>query len=340
MTTVRTTHQTPTPPDPGGAAGPLTERYVHAATRRLGDDQRDDVAMELRGDIADRVEALQASAPALSAEEAERTALLELGDPDRLAASYSGAPQHLVGPELFPVYVRVLRGVLLAVVPVVTAIVAVVSTLDGDGIGAVLGTAAWTALTTSVHIVFWTTLTFAILERSASPTQESLGLEPWSPDQLPDLPRAARGSLGETVTNIVWLGLLAGFLVWQQVVSPTWFDDERVPLLDPDLWNLWIPVILAGLAFEGLFEIVKYRAGGVWTPRFAAINTLTGLVFAAPIGWLASEERLINPAFTSLAQSHWAEFDAGVAHLVVLVTAVAIWLWDTIDGWRRTRLST
>lgn len=335
MTTVHTTDQSQWP---HRAPDTLTERYIHAVTRRLGDDQRDDVALELRADIADRVEALCASTPALSPAEAERTALLELGDPGRLSASYSGAPQHLVGPELFPVYARVLRGVLLTVVPIVTAIVALVSTLDGDGLGGTIGTSVWTALTTSVHIAFWTTLTFVILERSASPTQESLGLEPWAPEQLPALPTAARGSLGETVTNVAWLAILAGFVVWQQVAFPAWLDEERVPLLDPDLWSVWIPVILVALALEAVFEVVKYRAGGVWTPRFAALNTVTGLVFAAPVAWLAWQDRLLNPAFTSLAQSHWAEFDPGVTHLVVLVVVAVIWTWDTVDGWRRTRL--
>ncbi|WP_162598710.1 permease prefix domain 1-containing protein [Nocardioides gilvus] len=331
---MHTTDPTQTPTNT--AQDTLTERYVHAATRRLGDDQRDDVALELRSDIADRVEALCASEPSLSTEKAEEAALIELGDPGRLAASYRGTLQHLVGPELFPTYVRVLRGILVAVVPLVTTIVALVAAFQGDDVGGVIGASISTALNTSVHIAFWTTLSFAILERSANPTQESLGLAPWTPDNLPALPTAPRGALGETVTNIVWLGLLAGFVVWQQVASPPWGDGERFPVLDPDLWSFWIPLILVALAAEAAFEIVKYRRGGVWTRGFATLNTVTGLVFAAPLMWLASQDQLLNPALTSLVQEQWSEFDPGVAHLVVLVSALAIWLWDTVDGWRKS----
>lgn len=326
----------PTPDPANGAQDTLTERYIHAVTRQLGEDQRDDVALELRSDIADRIEALCAIDPILSHEDAENAALVELGDPDRLAASYRETQHHLIGPDLFPTYVRILRWVLVAVVPLVTAIVALVATFGDDDIADIIGATVSTALNTSVHIAFWTTLSFAVLQRTAHSTRESLGLGPWTPDALPALPTAPRGTLGETITNIVWLGLLAGFIVWQQVASPPWGDGERVPVLDPELWNLWIPVILAALAAEAVFEIVKYRQGGVWTRGFASLNTVTSLAFAAPLAWLASQEQLLNPAFTSLVQKQWAEFDPGVAHLVILVSTLAIWLWDIVDGWRRT----
>lgn len=326
----------PTPGPTNGVQDTMTEQYVHAVTRHLGEDQRDDVALELRSDIADRIEALCANDPTLNHEDAENAALVELGDPDRLAASYRGTPQHLIGPDLFPTYVRILFKVLLAVVPLVTTIVAVVHVFEGADLGSIIGKAAWTAFNTSVHIVFWTTLSFAVLERTAHPTEESLGLEPWTPDALPPLPAAPRGVLGETITNIVWLGLLAGFLVWQQVATPPWGDGERVPVLDPELWTFWIPLILTTLVAEAAFEIVKYRRGGVWTRKFAALNTLTGLAFAAPLAWLAWQEQLLNPVFTSLIQEQWAEFDPGVTHLVILVSVIAVWLWDTVDGWRRT----
>ena len=80
---MRTTAKHPQP-------GALTERYVHAATRRLGDDQRDDVAMELRAGVADRVDSLRADDPTLTQGQAEYAALVELGDRLRLRGRGSG----------------------------------------------------------------------------------------------------------------------------------------------------------------------------------------------------------------------------------------------------------
>ena len=221
------------------ASGSLTERYVHAATRRLDATQRDDVALELRGDIADRVDTLRATQPSLSAATAEELALLELGNPDDLAARYSDAPQHLIGPVLYATYVRTLRVVLVSVVPIVTVVLVVLDAVGGASPGELLGTAIGAVFTLVVQIFFWMTVVFAIVERTTDDrtATESLGLAEWSPDQLPELPRAGRGSLAETITNVVWLALLAGATVWQQLASPLRVDGERVPVLDPDLWS-------------------------------------------------------------------------------------------------------
>ncbi|GGD23498.1 permease prefix domain 1-containing protein [Nocardioides daphniae] len=318
-------------------AATLTDRYVHAATRRLGDDQRDDVALELRAGIADRVEALREERPDLDATEAERAALVELGDPDALSASYTGALQHLIGPELFPAWSRVLRAVLVTVVPLVTAVVMAIDAFGGEPLLSIAGHGAWMALTLVVHIGFWVTLSFAIVERSASPevTTEAMGVAPWTPDSLPQLPRGPRGAIGETITNVVWLAILALLLIWQQVAPMVRIDGEQLPVIDPDLWSFWMPLVLLTLVAEAAFEIVKYLAGATWTVGFAALNTLTGLLFAAPVVWLASEERLLNPAFVEAMRDHVGGFDAGTVHTVTLVVALGIWLWDTVDGWTK-----
>ena len=311
----------------------LTERYVHAATRSLPEDHRGDVAEELRASIADRVESLRDERQ-LSPEEAERLALGELGDPDRLAAGYTGKRLGLIGPELYPQYVRVLKAILVTVVPIVTVVIALVEAFGGASFGAIFGRAAWMAFSVALHVAFWVTVTFAIVERSDTDRERlerSVGVT-WSPDQLPELPRGSRASLGEACTNIVWLGILGAAIVWQQVRSPL---GDSVPVLDPDLWSFWLPLILALLVAEAVFEIVKYRAGGEWTIPFAVVNTVLGAVFAAPVVYLAATDRLLNPAAVAEIQQGWEGFDPGVAHTVILVSALVIWAWDSIEGWRK-----
>jgi hypothetical protein len=191
---------------PAGAAGgkaTLTDRYVHATTRNLPEDQRDDVGEELRGSIADRIDSVRASS-GLNDEQAEYAAIEELGDPDRLAAGYSGKRLQLIGPELYPSYIRVLKAVLVSVVPVVAIVIAVIESIEGGSAGSVIGKSIGTAVNVALQIAFWVTLTFALVERGSTPGQmeESPGGE-WTPDKLPDVPRGTHGSLGEMVSSLV-----------------------------------------------------------------------------------------------------------------------------------------
>lgn len=329
-----TTHS-PTAPMTGKAT--LTDRYVHAATRSLPEDQRADVADELRGSIGDRVEALIHEQPGLDVYDAEYAAVEELGDPDRLSAGYSGKRLQLIGPELYPSYVRVLKSVLVVSVPSVTLVVAVVGALAGESVGGVIGGAAWMAFTVAVQICFWITLAFALTERgkTSEDLQSSLGTE-WTPDRLPDLPRAPRGSIGELVGSLVWLGIIGGAIVWQQFRFPVRDSGDSLPMLDPSLWSFWLPLILVLLAVEMAFEVVKYLAGQM-TTRLAVINTVLGAVFAAPLVYLAATDQLLNPAAVSAIQEEWSGFDPGTVNTLVIVVALIIWVWDSIEGWRKTR---
>ncbi|WP_148574318.1 permease prefix domain 1-containing protein [Nocardioides caldifontis] len=311
----------------------LADRYVHAATRRLPEDQRADVADELRGSIDDRVEALLDERPGLTPEQAEYAALEELGEPERLSAGYSGRKLRLIGPELFPSYVRVLKGTLL-VVPVVALVVATIDALGGGDVGSVVGAAVWTAYTVAVQVAFWVTAVFAVVERGPDDdVRESVGAV-WTPDQLPELSRAHRGSVTDLVAALVFLWLFGAAIVWQQLNPSVSYDGEDVPVLDPELWTFWLPLVLVLIVAEMVFEVVKYRAGG-WTTRLATLNVVLGAVFTAPVVYLAASDRLLNPHAVAGIQEHWAEFDPDVVGLIVVLSAVVIYVWDVVDGWRK-----
>ncbi|MFC9686866.1 HAAS signaling domain-containing protein [Streptomyces sp. NPDC056948] len=107
----------------------LTDRYVAEVVRRIPADQRGDVADELHATIADTVEARGQA----DSEAAEREVLTEMGDPIRLAAQYADRPLALIGPGFYPTYIRLLTVLLSTVLPVVTAVSAVLDVLDGQG---------------------------------------------------------------------------------------------------------------------------------------------------------------------------------------------------------------
>jgi hypothetical protein len=68
----------------------LTQRHVAAVACGVPEDQRSDVERDTAAAIADLTEARLAAGEEPDA--AERAALLELGDPVRLAAAYSSRP--------------------------------------------------------------------------------------------------------------------------------------------------------------------------------------------------------------------------------------------------------
>lgn len=176
------------------------------------------------------------------------------------------------------------------------------------------------------------TIVVAIVERTADGAAHlpsSLGIG-WDVDQLPDLPKQ-RGSLSDLIAGLVWLGLIGLAIVWQQVQSPI---ADGLPLLDPDLWDFWLPLILLLLVAEAAFEIVKYRIGR-WTFALATINVVLGALFAAPVVYVAATDRLLNPSAVAEIQKGWAGFDPGTVNIVVVIVSLAIWVWDGVDGWRR-----
>lgn len=310
----------------------LTDKYVHAVTRSLPEEQRADVADELRVTIADRIDSLRDN-ERLDHDEAEYAAVAELDDPIRMTAGYTGRPLHLIGPAVYPTYVRVLKSILFAVLPVIVVVLVATKVLQGDSAGAIVGHAAWTTFTIGIQIAFWVTLVWVLVERGATPgsTPEQLGTK-WKPEHLPEPPRATQFPLGETIASVAFLLVSIGFLVGQHFWA--WHEDgsESLPMLDPDLWSSWLPFLIVVLVAMIGLEIAKRRTGH-WTTALAGTNTALALLFAVPVVWLAAADRLLNPALLPVIEDHIG--DPGHINNVVIVATVAITLWDLFDSWRK-----
>jgi hypothetical protein len=98
----------------------LSDRYVWGVLRAVPESQRADLEPEIRALVADAVDNRIATGD-IDELDAERAALIELGDPERLAARYLGRARQLIGPVLFDAWRRVLVPALLVVVPIVAA---------------------------------------------------------------------------------------------------------------------------------------------------------------------------------------------------------------------------
>jgi hypothetical protein len=306
----------------------LTDRYVWAAARSVPESQRNEFDRELRERIGDAVDAHVegGAAPA----DAEHAALVELGDPAVLAASYVDRPLQLIGPRYFLMWWRLLKLLLVIVVPIAAAGVLIGQLVSGANVGEMIGAAVATMLSVAVHLGFWTTLVFALLERSAG---TSLPLAQWTPEQLPQARDDARaGRLGDLIASVVFLALFAAAIVWQQF-GVIWIDGERqpIPVLDPALWSFWIPYFLGLLLLEIVFAVVIYLRG--WTFTLAGVNVLLNVAFTVPALWLFVTGQLLDAAFVEAIRWPWGDESASttvVAVIVVVVIGTAT--WDVIDG--------
>lgn len=297
----------------------LTDRYVHAATRWLPGGTRTEVAAELRERIGDTV-AAHGGTP-----EAERTALEELGDPLRVAVDYTGREPVLIGPRLFFPWLRLTTLLLAIVAPLVTAITIIVGAFEGDSIGSIVGGGAWTLIEMVVHLVFWTTLVFAILDWVGTPAE----VETWSVDQLPETDTGT--GTADLVGGLIFLPAFAALIVWQHVGSPFSEGGEQIPMADPDLWSWYLPLVLLTLALELGHLLWIHRTGWTWSAAWA--NLALTLLFAVPTIALLLDGALVNPALVT-----HLEWDADITQQVMNWIAVGIALvsaWEGFDGFRK-----
>ncbi len=315
-------------------ASTLTDRYVHAVTRTIPEQQRDDVAAELRASIADQLDArLEAGA---SPAQAERDVLDELGDPDKLAAGYADRPLHLIGPRYYLEWWRLLKLLTAIVVPCAAFGVALGQTLAGANIGAVIGSTIGVSLSVAVHLAFWTTLVFVLVERS---DQATAPFTRWTVDRLPAETPYTGARFADMIVSVVFLAVAAIALVWDQLVGFVYLDGAWMPFLSPELWPWWAGGLLVAMGAEAVLAIVVFLKRR-WTFALAAVNAVLNLVVAVPALWLLSQGRLLNPAFwDAVIPVGEAEKVYGILSVLAGFGIAAIALWDSVDSFLKARRS-
>lgn len=309
----------------------LTDRYVDAAMRTVPERQRSDLAAELRASIVDGIDARVEAGE--GPEAAERAVLTELGDPDKLAAGYLDRPLWLVGPRYYLDWLRLLK-VLLWIVPVCAAFgVALGQVLSGAGVGEAIGAVVGVVFSVIVHVCFWVTLVFFVLERTG---HETMDPTPWTPDRLPE-PRESGARFADLVASLVFLALVAGALLWDQALGLANLDGHWMPALDPRLWPWWIIGLLVLMGGEAIVAMAVYARHG-WTIRLAVANGILNAAIAIPALWLLWQHRLVNPeVLASLADLAGATVfgPGGIVPVVIGLGIAAVAVWDTVDAFRK-----
>lgn len=306
----------------------LSERYITATINELPAEMHDDVRAELEASIADAITARVEQGE--DRETAEHAVLSDLGDPSILAASYADRPLHLIGPRYYLTWWRLLKRLLVIIPPIVFVVVAFAQVLAGGNIGEILAEAIVATISTILHVCFWVTLTFVIIERSGG----DLGLS-WSVDNLPEPKENGRGK-SDLIASLVFIGLVLVALIWDQTRTFIRTDGDAIAVLNPELWP-WAMIGLIGLLVsEAIFATALYTRGG-WNPMMAVVNTVLAVAFFSWFITLVVRGDLFSAEFISLWSENGVDGDSLNTLAVIFGFGVAtISLWDIIDGWVKT----
>lgn len=307
----------------------LTERYITATVKTLPPATQGDVRAELEASIADAVEARVEQGEERGA--AERTVLTGLGDPAILAAGYADRPLHLIGPRYYLTWWRLLK-LLLIIVPACTVgAVALGQTLANAPVGTIIGQSIAVGLSVVVHLLFWVTLVFVVLERTGADT----GVH-WTVDQLPE-PTPAGTGRAELIASLVFLGVAAGAVLWDQFRGFVYLPDRTLPILAPGLWPWAIAALLALIGLEAALAVVVYVRGR-WTTALAVVNTVLAVLFVSWAMALLGRGLLVNPALVDvLLQNDVGPEVVRILGVLLGFGIVGVAVWDIVDGWLKRR---
>jgi hypothetical protein len=111
----------------------MIDRYVAEVARNLPEKSRPDIAREIRSLLEDALDDRSQAAGRAPDEEMAVALLKEFGDPAKVAASYL-PPKYLIGPQLFPTFITVLKIVLTVMVVLILIQFGVALTQTSQGL--------------------------------------------------------------------------------------------------------------------------------------------------------------------------------------------------------------
>lgn len=329
----------------------LINAYIQEVTRRLPEKNREDIALELRSTIGDML-------PDDYNEEEVKGVLEKLGNPAALASGYRDQPMHLIGPRYFDVYISLLKMILpiAALISLISmfaeyfivfdggeAIINVVFTVVGEGI--------WNIIEVGIHVFFWLTLVFAIIERTdkeKDPQPLSASLKKWTPDDLKNItyiPKKKAITKFEVFGYLMWTAFWATLYFYANHLIGVYEGGGNglkfvIPAYNQDILLHYWPIVIVVIALEvglALYKLLK----GQWTKRMAVFNTIVELFATVVFIVIISNPNLMNQEFITymshLFTTSTKQFEiwivGGVITIFVVYAAISIF-----DGFRKARI--
>lgn len=331
----------------------MIERYVYAVTKRLPEAQRKDVVDELRGLIDDMLDE-RVQDRGVKEEDVEEV-LLELGHPRNLARKYRGGKKYLIGPELYDLYMLVLKIGLISVVIGFTAVFVIQVILNPVNILDYFVSYIVSFFTSSIPMVIgWTTLGFALAEYFSAGKLENINLDMgWKPSDLAPVPDPKRQiKRSETITGIILYVLIMVFLAFSNDYFGIWsFQDGEfsgvVPFLNEETYGSFLLLILIVSGFGIVKECLKFKYEK-WTVSLVVMTSIVNLISITLILLMITSAQFWNPDFMNELVQHGFVNEGSDAFETVrqiweqstfwiLISLMFGLVWDMVAGFMKVR---
>ncbi|HSP21494.1 MAG TPA: hypothetical protein VLQ20_04105 [Planococcus sp. (in: firmicutes)] len=330
----------------------LIDRYIGEVTRRLPSKEREDIGRELRSTMEDML-------PAGYSEKEERELLIKFGDPAVLAGKYRSQPMYLIGPRFFDLYITLLKIIIPVVVTVVLVVLIITTIFANAGEASVvtvivrlIGDAISAAFDVALHVLFWVTLVFAIIEwvdranRAAGKPPLQFPEKGWTPDDLEasqEMSKKKAIARSEAAVDLIWTAIWASVYFNAGKFVGIYEEGSNglemvTPMFNQSVLMSYWPLVLLIVILQVAMDLWKW-ARRRWDMKLATFNlaaqTLSVLafflifrnpdIFAA--GFLARLENL----FGSLDALNWIV--GGIIFTVALFSAI-----DIFQGFRKAAI--
>lgn len=299
----------------------LLESYLKTLGKGLPDAERDDILRELSEDIRAEMEAKAAELRRPLTKDEQQAVLRQRGNPLLLAARYRQDTRalvigrELIGPALFPFYVKVLS-FNLGLTFIIIAIIFFALVVSGQhvGLGDIVSTALW-QLFIQLGAV---TAIFFLIQRSMSKNPDRWGMGEPSGLHLPQIKEsfefgrrrklAGRVSRFDSVAVAVASGVALVWLKEVQLHPFLIFGPAAYFLRLGPIWNEAIPLIAVVAGLEMVRATVSFIRPD-WTRFHAVARLVTGsaqlgitLVVLKAGSWFTQADMAMNPGFARAVQ--------------------------------------
>jgi len=314
----------------------LIARYLDAVKLLLPAGERDDITAELRDVLmTSREEKAEALGRPLTRQEDEQL-LKDFGHPLAVAGRY-GPQQYLIGPELYPVFMFVLRIVLACVIAggMIAGLTQGVIVRSPPATAFKTGfETIWTGGFVSVGIV---TVIFAVLQRQ--PVRSRM-VGDWVPSR--DLPRLTPRRRPRWYDHVAGIVVQSIFMLWWsgwarlEPMSIISNQGDLQVAFEPIWHTLYWPVLALSAAIVVVNAVKLAASRRPRLTRLADMALQIGLL--AFVGWALGEPRWFT--VTGSPPKAAASLELGLTlgvHVTLVVMLIVAAINLVYDGWRLWR---
>ena len=324
----------------------LIDRYVFAVTEHLSDNNRKDVADELKSNIEDML-------PDSPTDRDIREVLEKMGNPRKLANEFNPTKRYLIGPNLFDSYISLLKlviGIVVSVMLGVTILGWVVSFPENSNYVSLITDLIAIPVSAAFQAAVWVTIVYAILERTGvSEGQMPFSKKEWTVDDLPTgaVPPSKKISRTETVFSLFFTLLFISVLFFKPNLIAIYLNDNSgttiIPLFSEERLAFYLlPIIL--ITTIQLVVIVWKLIQSQWNLPLAIANTVQNIASSVLIILLLYDKQLFNPDFinknadiTSISTNQIIDGWYTGTSIVIIIVFIAIAAWDSISSFIKAR---